>query len=52
MAEGKHEVGLLLNFGPKADIKRKVYDNERKGSLAWTQIAQTLVPHTSGVSDK
>ena len=41
------EVGLLLNFGPKADIKRKVYDNERKGSLAWTQIAQTPVPHTS-----
>jgi GxxExxY protein len=32
------EVGLLLNFGPKADIKRKVYDNERKGSLAWTQM--------------
>jgi GxxExxY protein len=32
------EVGLLLNFGPKADIKRKVYDNERKGSLEWTQM--------------
>ena len=31
------EVGLLLNFGPKAEIKRKVYDNERKGSLVWTQ---------------
>ena len=31
------EVGLLLNFGPKAEIKRKIYDNERKGSLAWTQ---------------
>ncbi len=31
------EVGLLLNFGPKAEIKRKVYDNERKGSLAWTK---------------
>jgi GxxExxY protein len=31
------EVGLLLNFGPKAEIKRKVYDNDRKGSLAWTQ---------------
>lgn len=31
------EVGLLFNFGPKAEIKRKVYDNERKGSLvAWT----------------
>ena len=32
------EVGLLLNFGPKAEIKRKVYDNERKGSLEWTQM--------------
>ena len=26
----RHEVGLLLNFGHKAEIKRKVYDNERK----------------------
>ena len=31
------EVGLLLNFGPKAEIKRKVYDNERKGSLTWVR---------------
>ncbi len=31
------EVGLLLNFGPKPDFKRKVYDNERKGDLSWTQ---------------
>jgi GxxExxY protein len=30
------EVGLLLNFGPKPEVKRKVYDNERKGSLTWT----------------
>jgi GxxExxY protein len=30
-----YEVGLLLNFGPRPDLKRKVYDNERKGSLAW-----------------
>jgi GxxExxY protein len=29
------EVGLLLNFGAKAEYKRKVYDNERKGSLSW-----------------
>jgi len=29
------EVGLLLNFGPKAEFQRKVYDNDRKGSLAW-----------------
>lgn len=24
------EVGLLLNFGKKPEIKRKVFDNERK----------------------
>lgn len=31
------EVGLLLNFGSKAEFKRKVFDNERKGSLSWTK---------------
>ena len=25
------EVGLLLNFGPKAEFRRKVFANERKG---------------------
>ncbi len=29
------EVGLLFNFGVKAEHKRKVYDNERKGGLTW-----------------
>ncbi len=29
------EVGLLLNFGPKAQHLRVVFDNERKGSLSW-----------------
>jgi GxxExxY protein len=24
------EVGLLLNFGPKPQMKRKIFDNERK----------------------
>ena len=24
------EVGLLLNFGPKPEVKRKVFDNEKK----------------------
>ena len=24
------EVGLLLNFGPKPQTKRKIFDNERK----------------------
>jgi len=32
-----YEVGLLLNFGPKPQIKRKVYDNERKGDLSWVR---------------
>ncbi len=30
------EVGLLLNFGVKAEHKRKAYDNDRKGPLTWT----------------
>ena len=30
-----YEVGLLLNFGPKPEIKRKAFDNSRKGSLGW-----------------
>ena len=29
------EVGLLLNFGPKAEFKRTVYDNGRKGTMSW-----------------
>jgi GxxExxY protein len=33
------EVGLLLNFGPKAQYKRKVFDNERKGSMSWSQLS-------------
>jgi GxxExxY protein len=31
------EVGPLLNFGPSPTLKRKVYDNDRRGSLAWLQ---------------
>ena len=30
-----YEVGLLLNFGPKPEVRRKVFDNSRKGSLHW-----------------
>lgn len=26
----EYEVGLLFNFGPKPEIKRKIFDNERK----------------------
>lgn len=32
------EVGLLLNFGPQAEFRRKIYDNSRKGTLNWTKI--------------
>jgi GxxExxY protein len=31
------EVGLLLNFGAKPEHRRKIFDNELKGSLAWHQ---------------
>jgi GxxExxY protein len=34
------EVGLLVNFGPKAEHRRKVYDNELKGALTWTNPGQ------------
>ncbi len=30
-----YEVGPLLNFGPKPEIKRKAFDNSRKGSMRW-----------------
>jgi GxxExxY protein len=29
-----YEVGLLLNFGPKPEFRRKVFDNERK-TITW-----------------
>jgi GxxExxY protein len=29
------EIGLVLNFGSSAEFRRKIYDNERKGSLSW-----------------
>ena len=32
----EYEVGLLLNFGPKASFKRKAFDNDRKGARNWT----------------
>jgi len=31
------EVGLLLNYGPQAECRRKVYDNDRKGSMSWVR---------------
>jgi GxxExxY protein len=30
-----YEVGLLLNFGPEPEIKRKAFDNIRKGRMDW-----------------
>ncbi len=30
-----YEVGLLLNFGKKADFRRLVFDNERKPTQTW-----------------
>ena len=30
-----YEVGLLLNFGPKPEVKRKAFDNVRKGAMPW-----------------
>jgi len=32
-----YEVGLLLNFGPKPQVKRKAFDNNRKGTPAWVK---------------
>lgn len=32
-----YEVGLLLNFGPKPEVKRKAFDNSRKGSMPWLE---------------
>jgi len=31
------EVGILLNFGPKPEIKRKVFDNSRKQLSVFTR---------------
>jgi len=31
------EVGLLLNFGPKAEFVRKAFSNDRKPSITWSK---------------
>jgi GxxExxY protein len=36
-----YEVGLLLNFGPKPEIKCKAFDNSRKGSMRWLEKQPT-----------
>jgi GxxExxY protein len=30
-----YEVGLLLNFGPKPEFRRKAFDNNRKSTPTW-----------------
>lgn len=37
LKSSRFELGLLLNFGPKARVKRKVFDNSRKGSMNWVE---------------
>ena len=32
------EVGLILNFGPKAEFKRKIFSNTRKPSLKGVEL--------------
>jgi GxxExxY protein len=39
----RYEVGLLLNFGEKAEVDRKIYDNYRKGTLSWTRSGNQSV---------
>lgn len=36
----QYGVGLLLNFGAKPEIKRKAFDNSRKGSMRWLAGSQ------------
>lgn len=31
------EVGLLFNFGPEPQFRRRVYDNDKKGALTWVK---------------
>ena len=33
------EVGLLLNFGPKAQVRRLIFDNDRKAARATAATA-------------
>ena len=32
-----YEVGLLLNFGPKPEFRRKAFNNDRKLTSTWNQ---------------
>src|SRR5215217_7733316 len=33
-----YEVGLLLNFGPKAEFRRKSFYNDHKLSITWRRV--------------
>lgn len=35
----QYEVGLLLNFGRKPEMKRKAFDNQGKGPMNWLEQA-------------
>lgn len=37
LKSSKIEVGYVLNFGKSATFKRMLFDNDRKGSLNWTE---------------
>jgi GxxExxY protein len=37
------EIGLLLNFGPKPEFRRRIMDNDRKGSLLWHSRKEDLL---------
>jgi GxxExxY protein len=36
----RYEVGLLLNFGQNPTHKRRVYDNEKKGTMKWLEKSE------------
>lgn len=33
-----YEVGLLLNFGPRPEFRRKAFDNANKASVTWEPV--------------
>ena len=35
----RYEVGILLNFGPKPEFRRRVFENIRKGGHTWIKDA-------------
>lgn len=37
-----YEVGLLLNFGPQPPVRRKAFDNDRKGTMSWRKVSRGM----------